>query len=305
MMVLVAAGLMLLASGIPMWRADAQEPPASVTLDLTHHAPGGYRLEVRGAGAIAPYEVAALVSRIGSDQGVVVPIAWTDGEDELLIDLSLPLSGMSEIGCYVVRFFVRPADEAKPGPADGDTADAATQLDAYGCVDASGRTTFPGVDATFSPPPAPPSDVRIVDDGAGAYRIAWRDNSDDEIAFDPGILLFDKPWGEGGTALAGIDIPLVPANTNSAESVGFFFIPTEPIERRCGYALVLVFAVGADAVSPWPGNTTVPACFGRGYITLPATGSGPTASRRGIVPVLLALAGLALAGAGLFVRRRA
>jgi len=228
----------------------------------------GVRADARPAAPVPPYTVRALVSKIGTDQGVVVDLGESDGAP-LSIDLPLPFDGMGEAGCYRVAFSVATAPDAKPGAST-----ASAGLEPRACLDVAGLVTFPAFDGVTTPPPPPPSDVRIVRVPGTAgepdtWRVEWRDNSADEIAFDPGIILMDRPWGEGGSAVGGVDLPEVPAGQTSIGSVGFLFAPDGPPQRTCGYALVLVFAIGPDSASTWPGNVTVPACFGAGAISFP------------------------------------
>jgi hypothetical protein len=249
------------------------DPPPPIGLTLRQTAPGAYRLDVLPAAPVPPYVVRGYVSGIGTDFGVVVDLGESDGA-ALSIDLRLPLDGMGDAGCYRVGFSVVTPPEVKPGADAGGAG-----LDTRACVDAGGRVTFPAFDGVTTPPPAPPSDVRIVRvPGIGGepdtWRIEWRDNSADEIAFDPGIILLDRPWGEGGSAVGGVDLPEVPAGRTSIGSIGFLFAPDGPADRTCGYALVLVFAIGPDSPSIWPGTATVPACFGAGAISFPDAGGG-------------------------------
>lgn len=262
-----------LAVGIVM----AQEPPTPIGLTLTQTAPGAYRLDIRPAAPVPPYSVSALVSKIGSDNGVVVALGDSDGAP-MTINLPLPLDGMSDAGCYRVGIVVSITPAAKPEPTASGLG-----LDTPACLDVSGVVTFPAFDGISTPPPAVPSDVRMVRvpgiaGESDTWRIEWTDNSADEIAFDPGVILLDKPWAEGGSAIAGIDIPQVEADQTSAGSIGFFFLPDGPPQRTCGSALVLVFAIGPDSPSIWPGSTTVPACFGTGFISFPDAGGGDDAN---------------------------
>ncbi len=254
--------------------AAAQTPPATPTpvpvgpLKLEQTAPGAYRLSGAGMAPAAPYRVAARVWAIGTDHGVVIDLGQFD-DDRFAIDLPLPLSGMTQAGCYHVAF------SAAPDPKGGGPPEPSISLQTHACIGDGGLVTFPAYDGVQSPPPAAPSDVRVVPLGDD-WEIAWRDNSDDEIAFDPGVLLFDRPWSpvsSDATLLGAIDIPEVAADWTLAGGLNSWFAPQEPREYTCGYALVLVFAVGGDAPS-LPGNTTVPACFGAGRIAFPETGQG-------------------------------
>ena len=294
----VAIAAAIIATEAPA-RAQEEPPPAPFGLQLIEQAPGAYRLEFRPEGDVEPYSVTVFTSRIGSDQGVGAELLSSD--DSFSITLPLPLHGMTAPGCYRVGFSLRPADQSKP------SGDPTADIEAYGCVDEAGVTTFPSHDSVISPPPAPPSNVQITRHPDGTtYGVAWQDESDDEIAFDVGMVLLDRPWGEGGAALGQIEFPLVAANNVAIGSIGFFFTP-DIAERRCGYAMVLVFAVGGDSPSIWPGNATVPACFGPGEISFPDTGGAPhdRDAPQATKPVSLAALGCLLVLTGTALRARA
>jgi hypothetical protein len=298
MFVLVA----LLATAVfvgPAAAQEPQEPPVTPhTLRLVERAPGAYTLIAEDvATALGPYVVRAHVFRIGTDHGVVITLAESD-DDRLSLDVPLPLDGMTEDACYSVGFSVAPQDETKT-----ELYGQGAGIDTRACVDA-GVVTFPAFDGVTSPPPAPPSNVRIVrvpaseypDAGGDTWTIEWTDNSSDEVSFDPGIILMDKPWGEGGSAIEGLELPEVQRNQTRIGSIGFFFAPDGPPEPVCGYALVLVFAIGPDSPSIWPGNTTVPACFGYGTISFPDAGAGEVRSGGdGLVETQLALVAMGAA----------
>jgi hypothetical protein len=292
-----AAVLAVAAIVRPAVAQEPQQPPVTPhTLRLVEQAPGEYTLIASGvAAALGPYEIAALVIPIGSDNGVVIPIAQSD-EDQFAVALPLPLVGLRDEGCYHVGFFVRPQGQTKPG-----LEDAGARLDTRACIDAAGVVTFPAFDGVTSPPPAPPSDVRLVRNGDG-WSIEWRDNSEDEVSFDPGMILMDKPWAEGGSAIASLDLPEVQRNDTGIGSIGFLFAPDGPTPPVCGYALVLVFAIGPDSPSIWPGNTTVPACFGYGTISFPDAGVGGGADGSLGHRAVLMLVGACCIAAGVALR---
>jgi hypothetical protein len=98
----------------------------------------------------------------------------------------------------------------------------------------------------------------------------------------------DKPWSEGGQRIAALELPEVPRNQEQIGSIGFLFTPDEPAERTCGYALVLVFAVGGDEPS-LPASTTAPACFGQGTISFADAGDGSAGGDGAAANVRLAL----------------
>ena len=264
------ACLAALAAG----RVVAQEPPTPIGLTLTEAAPGAYRIDVRPAGPVGTYAVRALVSAIGSDQGVVVDLGESDGA-ALTIDLALPLDGMRAAGCYRVNFDVSTEPKAPPGAG---TANAG--IGTRACVDAGGRVTFPAFDSVTTPPPTAPSDVRMVrvagiNGEPDTWRIDWRDNSTDEIAFDPGIVLLDKPWAEGGSAIAGIEMPEVQADQTSAGSIGFFFSPDTV--RRSPSVAPRLFLCSRSALTARPsglGRRRYRRASARAIISFPEAGDG-------------------------------
>ena len=269
--------LLILALGFVARRpAEAQEVEPSVFVDLrlTETSRGAYRLDVELQGDVVPYRVTAMVQPIGADQESGVLLA--EGDDaRMSIDLPLPLDGMKADGggCYIVNFDVAPQDDANLGVIE----DAA--LEAYACVEADGTTTFPAYDGVQEPPPAPPSNVRVVREptvDGDTWIIKWEPSAEGRVvAYDPGVLLFDRPWNPSVTDVTGyggIEMPMQPANWTQAGAINFFFVPEGPDltdEEMCGYALVLVWAIGADGSSALPGNTTVSACFRRGQINFP------------------------------------
>jgi hypothetical protein len=287
--------------------SGAQEPqpePVGI-LTLSESSPGSYQLEFNSFQDRSPYVVTYHTFAIGTDQGFGSELE-EQSEPDFVLPLRLPLDGMREEGCYRVAFSVTPAEEISGRPVDpflGEGAGISTRA----CVDAAGNTTFPAHDDVVTPPPPPPSNVRVVPHADG-WKVEWRDNSTDEIAFDVGLIFLDRPWADGGSALSGLELPEVPANQTAAYALGTgqFFVPDEPAVATCGYAMVLVFAIGPDSPSIWPGNTTVPACFGGGTLSFPEAGDGLSRDdnyRRQAMFVLSS--GIALALSGLWLRRRA
>ncbi len=274
--------------------AVAQEPtppPEPIgRITLSERAPGAYQLEFHAESDQSPYVVSVRTSRIGTDQGVGSQLL-EQSEPDFAVDLQLPLDGMTQEGCYRVGFWVSPKRDQS---AFGEGASVETR----GCVDASGATTFPAYDGVIAPPPPPPSDVRVVP-RFDYWAIEWTDNSTDEVSFLPRIMFFDRPWADGGSQIATLTLPEVPANRTAAYGLGTgaFFFPDEPAERTCGYAMVLVFTIGPDSPSIWPGNTTVPACFGGRTLSFPSVGSGDASA--GTRPALVLLVGLLASGAAL------
>jgi hypothetical protein len=263
----LAVALALSAAGI----ASAQEPPPEPvgSLTLSESSPGVYQLSFKAVNDRSPYVVAIHSSRIGTDFGLTAQLAEQD-TPTFVFDLPPVIDGMQQEGCYRVSFSVVP----KPEGESIDYAKGAS-IETRGCVDAAGNTTFPAHDNVIVPSPPSPSDVRVTPHADG-WKVEWTDNSTDEIAFDVGLIFLDRPWADGGSALSGLELPDVPANQTAAYALGTgqFFVPDAPAEAVCGYAMVLVFAIGPDSSSTWPGNTTVPACFGGGTLSFPETGHG-------------------------------
>jgi hypothetical protein len=282
--------------------AEAQEPtptrgPSLLEIRLSEQEPGAYKLEVFNAAAeYGAADITVTVHAIGTDQAVVMPLR-SDGvvSNDISMVLDRPLPGMSADvpGCYNVTFFVQPHDQSKP-PSEDRGPSLATRA----CVKAGSELWFPAYDSVVEPPPAPPSEVRLVPHPCGdTWAITWRDNSANELAFEPGVVLLDKPFDQGGARVGSIELPEVPADSTAINCVGWLFTPDEPVEPACGYAMVLVFAVGADAVS-FPGSTTVPACFGASFgISFPEAGAATVASHDSI----LATASVLIGGGALLV----
>lgn len=288
-------GATLLATREP---AHARQASAT-TLELVRVRHGEYRVEVRHADALGPYVVRALVSGIGTDQGWVVDLEESDAPD-LTFDLTLPLMRMEEGGCYRVSFFFGPQEWRKATPPQYETAPA---IESRACMD-DGVVNFPSHDNYRSLAPAPPTDVRLIDQGGGSYGLEWTDNSHDEVSFAVGIIL-RAPESRGGYAIGELRLPDVHRDDTSIGSIGFLFAPDGPDEPECGTAQILVYAVGGDVVSSYPGVLEAPACFGRGTISFPDTGHGGAehAGPSGAIIALLAIGcGALIAGAA--IRRR-
>jgi hypothetical protein len=281
---------------VPITTGSAEEPPPEPfgTLTLTETSPGAYQLAFHGVSDRSPYIVEYRNFQIGTDQGMVGQLAEEDNPD-FVVDLQLPLDGMNREACYHVTFSVRPKSDDEPF----DSASIETR----GCLDGAGNTTFPANDGVIAPPPPPPSDVRVVA-RYDYWAIEWTDNSTDELSFLPRIIFLDRPWADGGSQISTLTLPEVPANQTAAYALGTgtFFFPEEPAEPMCAYAMVLVFAIGPDSPSVWPGNTTVPACFGGRTLSFPGTGTGDVRAE-GVrpFPVLVVAVGFGAAGVALTV----
>ena len=272
--------------------AAAQEPTPSPTasnvqITLAEVEPGVVRLRVTGAGtAIGATDIMAFVSEIGSDQGAIVPLR-TDGvvADDISMHFDRPLDGMPGDGCYRVDFFVRPHEG--PGKPDSPFEGAGyPRLETRACVD-GGVMTFPAYDGVASPPPAPPTDVRLVRvpasdyPGAGGdtWTIEWTDNSDDEVSFAASIVLYDRSPATGGRSIERMDLPEVQRDSTMIGSIGFLFAPNGPTPEVCGYALISVEVFGGDGTTRSHPPVEVPACFGYGTISLSRRGSGRRGGR--------------------------
>jgi hypothetical protein len=318
--------LLALALGFVARPADAQDaqdarPSIFVDLSLSEREPGVYRLDVALQGGVIAYRVLARVQPIGSSQAVVLTLADTD-DPNLNIDLSLPLDGMAPVRneCYTLTIEVAPRHQAQSGVIETDP------LQTYACVEDDGSVRLPGIDSVRPSPPSPPSGVRVLRERTAdgdTWAITWRPSATGYvIAYDPGILLFDRPWTYDTTDIisyGGIEMPVQPANWTSAGAINTFFVPTGaqmPDEQTCGYALVLVWAIGADGPSMLPANTTLPACFRAGHIdfpyvdaggvVLPRAGEGNARHRaiRPLVAVALGAIGAAVVLAGAATARR-
>ncbi len=204
-------------------------------------------------------------------------------------------------GCYRVAFFVTPP--RTPGhPADS----ARSSLETRGCVDAAAITSFPAFDGVTTAPPAPPTNVRLVPQGDD-WRVAWDPAPAGEvIAYRASAALLDAPWAAGGSSLATVAFPEVPSDWRTVGPFSFFGFNDKPPPAGCGSALVLVFAIGPDSPSFWPGNTTVPFCWDGAALTFPATGDGASGggghAASGWVWLVVAVVGAGLLASGV-VRR--
>lgn len=135
--------------------------------------------------------------------------------------------------------------------------------------------------AVSGPPPAAASDVRVVRDDLGGWRIEWRDNSTDETGFDVGLWLVDH---------TGFGLAVVPANTTSL--VVPDPLPTD-YPAGCYTTRVLVFSFREQSASGLPANTELPMCFNARRTLFPATGA-PSERRSPVTST--AVPGLLVAG---------
>ncbi len=285
----LALAVLMCSAMLLVSAATRQAPPV---MELVYRGRGDYELDIRGAGtAIGQFAVEAQVGFIGSDQ-VLLSDLYRGDDDLLVVQLGETLEGMAGDGCYSVTLYVRPSGNAKPAFEDV-RASIATRA----CVD-GGVMTFPQYDGYEALAPAPPSDVRLIDQGGGSYAIEWTDNSDDEVSFAAGIILH-APESEGAYAIGELRLPDVQRNDTNVGSIGFLFAPDGPDVPQCGIGTILVYAVGGDRPSVYPGVATVPACFGAGTISFPDAGVGGRALFDLRIPLTLTVIGLALMVAGL------
>jgi len=191
---------------------------------------------------------------------------------------------------------------------DGRTPERSGSAGQSVCGGADGHTEYVGAPMHDPlPAPPPPSDVRIVRDNLGGYRITWRYDGANPARFDQGIAIV-HPNGE---LVAPIVLPSVPG---SARSIA---LPAEldaAVESTCYGAIVRVFAVAIDGATTLPGNSATPICidghrirFPEAAITLPDTGSGGGRHRDRraalLVTTIVAASGAVLTLAGLRSRR--
>lgn len=149
-------------------------------------------------------------------------------------------------------------------------------------------------------PPAPASDLRVVARNGG-WSLTWKDNSDNEATFQPGILVLN----ESGTIVNSVDMAAVGENVTSAPIRDSLNPSDPPFPAGCYRALLLVFAKGTDGAVTWPGNAYTRICTQGQYWSFPDAGSGRDAVRWGAAALVALATLLALAGAFLWRMRRA
>lgn len=292
---LVAAAL---ATAMP---ARAQQPPtpgAAAAVFTIAETDAGFDLTVVGAAHAAggSFDIEARVWGVGSDNAVIMMIGSGD-RDSVTIPLPAAIFSGRQEGCYHVAFGARRAGDPHAVTIPGS-------LTTYGCADASGAMRYPAFDGTMTPPPAPPSGVRLLRTGEN-WSVAWEPSAQgDVLAYRAAVQLFD---GRGGNLLGTVGFPDAPGGWASVGDFGMFGAGVLPHTARCGWARVLVFAIGPDAPSIWPGNTESSFCWDGARLSFPDAGDGTPAPARDIRAVIIALAacGGFAAGAGAAIRRRA
>jgi len=281
--------------------AGAQEeppPPLGVFVVLSTRA-SGYEVRWEDEADDRPerYRVDMRLQHVnGFDAGYVV-LGDLAG-DETWLDIQPRLPGAEPSTCYNATFRVTHVNDGR----DDGFGEHAYQV----CIGDDGNISgFVGPPPNgFGPPPAPPTDVRVVRDGDG-WQIEWRDVSDNEALFDPGVLLSDANGNSGG----GIDLPPQRANSTMIE-LPRRVTSDPPPAPGCYRAWILVFAVAADGATSLPGNTYAQACIDDQRLVtfgaLPDTGDGGVqgggAPFTGAI-VAMAIAGALCASAGVRVRR--
>lgn len=283
-------------------RADAQEepPPPLGVFILSSTFTNGYEVRWEDEADERPdrYRVDMRLQHVnGFDAGYVE--LGNVASDETWLDIQPRLPGAEPSMCYNATFRVTRINAGR----DDGFGEHAYQV----CIGDDGNiSSFPGLKPDgFGPPPAPPADVRVVRDGDG-WRIKWRDVSDNEALFDPGVIIFDD---EEGYTVAAIELPPQRANTT------VFELPRRvtsepPPPPGCYRAWVVVFAIAADGATSLPGNTYAQACLDDQRLltfgALPDTGDGGASgdgARFGGAILGLAIAGAVCASVGARVRR--
>ncbi len=289
---------------IPSFAVFAQDAAWSVR--VVHTSSGTYQVQWDEP---VPVERRVVRLQVRSQDGVVskeFELADLGGPGETLLDLQPLLFGTEPGRCYEATFRVYPLTAA--GAPTGGPGAATVRL----CTDSQNNAGFPDIALVPRDPlpyaPPSPTDVHLRRDGA-VWRLEWRDNSDDETSFDPGAVILDRPWDQGGVAIGGIDLAPLPTGVTAVT----FSIPAsvggEAPPDGCHYAMFLVFSLGDDGAAGLPGNTTVPVCTRAGLFSFPESDHVDLIvlpSERDFWTPILALAsvGALLALCGGFARRR-
>lgn len=297
------AALAVLAAAAPV-RGQEPTPPAGAppVVWVTKIDGGGYRVVWDGIGAADSWLIRIAVGDLGPDGRIDTQrrldeyqLAQDIPGADIWYDLPSQLVGVLPGGCTYVAFSVF----AMKGVTAPDPPGESVAYEVCGGI-AGKPLRFPALDAAPAVDPEPPADVRLERIGT-AWQLTWL-GSDRVAYYDPGVLLFDKPWPADPTAtgVGSIDLPLVAASERSV--ILPQRVTTEPPPPAgCYYALLMVFAVGQNGrVSAFPGNTTERICTdGARIASFPATGAGAKPSRD--VPAADVIAMLALAGGAALV----
>jgi hypothetical protein len=183
------------------------------------------------------------------------------------------LPGVLPGRCYTLRFTVTAQYDSVTPDRTGSVGQAACGVPESRPFANDGHTEYVG--APFQaplPPPAPPSDVRLVRDGAG-WQLEWRDNSSDEAQFQPGVIIV----GENGGAIASVTLPPLRRDTTVLE-LPQRITSDPPPAPGCYIAKLYVFAVGLDGGTTLPGNAEAPICVEGTLIRFPDAGDGTAAT---------------------------
>ncbi len=275
-------------SSISSFPTVAQEPPEPLGVFVVRSsATQGYEVRWEDEQVERPerYRVDMRLQHVNGFDAGYVELGDLAG-DETWLDIQPRLPGAEPSMCYNATFRVTRINEGR----DDGFGERTHQV----CIGNDGNISgFPTVTQTgFGPPPAPPADVRVVRHGDG-WQIEWRDISDDEDLFDPGVLLSDANGNSGG----GIELPPQRANSTMIELPSRVTTFPQPAPG-CYRAWILVFAVAADGATSLPGNTYAQACIDdRMLVTfgaLPETGDGGARGRG--APFGAAVVGLAIVG---------
>ncbi len=305
----IAIGAVSAASPV----AAQEEPPPAYTppvVWVTAIDGGGYRVVWDAGGDAADgWEIRAAVGEPSASGGLdpqrridEYQLVHIPGAD-IWYDLPRDWTGMLAGGCTHVVFNVYAFAGTQRRNESG--ASVAYQI----CDGIDGKPVrFPALDAAPAVNPAPPAGVRLERTGT-AWQLVWVP-SPDAAYYDPGVLLFDKPWPADPAAMGvgSIELPLVAASERSIILPQRLSSEPAPL-AGCYYALLMVFAKGASgATSILPGNVTERICTDGSAITsFPATGAGPRGDAgaggtpRREVPAADVIAVVALAGGAVLV----
>ena len=219
-----------------------EPPPGDVRTRVIRSGEGGYRLTFENATSA---DWVLTTSRIYTDAGHLVyelDLPTISGETaSIQIDAG---EGLPAQGCFWREFV---SWTIREGVLRGWSATRQPV-----CLsDAS--ATFPVVDDPSAPPPPAATDVQVVKDASGDWRIEWRDNSTDETAFE--LLLSVSAYGSGDFVVQK-GISAGPNETSAA-------VPPEALALPdgCYMTTIYVFSERFDTANGIPGNIARKMCI--------------------------------------------